>query len=614
MIDIDRDVFETNLDNLVDAGYLDKILNLEDQAYFKAKQGLSWSDAVNIDSEIKKQILLCLIENPKTFFVLYNTQAGKMKIAAQEIRSWASHSDKRVVAFLMVDNDKTLADQSSDGVRAIVDGVADIFLLSSNSGDKIEDIKNKIDSYAAFGGNMPVIVALNNGKQVDKIVKLMEHVKLRMQRGGQYAQLRYGIVFDEADRIYPPVREKFSKLLITDDSGLHRLGFVSATEGVLMDEEYPECANAHMYTTPVCSSYYRAIHHDEAVVKHNVHRVKDGNDAYAETIIENNKDYFKNQIELKDGTMGFRKVIVNGGAKRASMESFATRRIMEGAYAITVNMNGVVVYRSGYEKKKYSVKGVRFGELLFKIYKELALHDKPLYIIGRRKVDRGLGFHFAPPDGSNGLVWTDMILGRVEDKNTAVQKAGRLAGIVAQCPQYPGKLTWWTDEKTASMVCRHNDIVDVANTKLGCSALQAITRAEVEVAINEDKPDHSTVPIVIPISPSEYESIKRKVKSTEWDYSTIYPIIERYKPDISSDLERIEKSGGKDQIVQPDVSSSTYSAYITDFVNASNNNKKHKREGNIKDKTKDTFQIYLDKIDHRIIVSIYYGSKTNVHK
>jgi len=481
MVEVERNDLEMNLDNLVDAGFIQRILDPADNAYFKAREGLSWSDAVRIDCEVKKQILLCLIENPKTFFVLYNTQKGKLKIASEEIRSWASVEGKRVVGFLMVDNDKTLADQSSDGVRAVVGDVADIFLLSSNSGDSIGDIKNKIDSYAAFGGKMPVIVALNNAKQVEKITKLMDHVKMRMVSG--CSTLRYGIVFDEADKIYPPVRERFSDYLVKDDSALHRLGFVTATEGDLMDAEYPECANAFMHPVPPGNPDYRAIHTEDAVVRHVVHRSSVGNDSYAEAILTDpeNKTYFNNAIPLKNGSMGFRKVIVNGGSKRASMEAFAMRRIAEGSYAITVNMSGVVVYRAGHEKKRYSSKGTRFGQLLFKIYKELGLHDKPLFIIGRRKVDRGLGFHFTPRDGSEGLVWTDMILGRVDDKSTAVQKAGRLAGVVVHCPQYSGSLTWWTDEKTASMVCRHNDVVDSANSKKGCSALQALVRAEVEV-------------------------------------------------------------------------------------------------------------------------------------
>jgi len=51
---------------------------------------------------------------------------------------------------------------------------------------------------------------------------------------------------------------------------------------------------------------------------------------------------------------------------------------------------------------------------------------------------------------------------------------------VEQCPQYPGKLTWWTDEKTAALIVRHNNIVDGAGEKRGCSALQAVSRADAE--------------------------------------------------------------------------------------------------------------------------------------
>ena len=111
----------------------------------------------------------------------------------------------------------------------------------------------------------------------------------------------------------------------------------------------------------------------------------------------------------------------------------------------------------------------------------MKMEDRPLLIIGRRKVDRGLGFHYAPRDGSEGLIWTDIILGRIDDVNTAVQKAGRLAGIIAQCPQYYGKCTYWTDEHTQREILRHNTIVDEANKLTGCSVLQAVTRGTVNV-------------------------------------------------------------------------------------------------------------------------------------
>jgi len=122
--------------------------------------------------------------------------------------------------------------------------------------------------------------------------------------------------------------------------------------------------------------------------------------------------------------------------------------------------------------------------------------------------------------------------------------------------------------------------------------------------------DPATIPIVIGITNTEYESMKRVGNGSKWDYSTILHIIQKYRLDIVCELERIEKCGGKDQIVEPDVDATTYTVYITDFVNAFINNKRQKHVGNIKDRTKDTFQIYLDKLQHRIIISIQYGSKT----
>jgi hypothetical protein len=157
---------------------------------------------------------------------------------------------------------------------------------------------------------------------------------------------------------------------------------------------------------------------------------------------------------------------------------------------LVLNMYGIYVYCPDYPKKCYKTKGKRFGKLLFEIYTELGLASRPLFIIGNRKVDRGLGFHWAPKDGTDGLIWTDEILGRIKDKDSASQKAGRLAGKVAQCPQYPMELTWWTDRETADNIVRHNKIVDNTALHRGCSALQAFTRAEAYVPEVDQHPEY----------------------------------------------------------------------------------------------------------------------------
>jgi hypothetical protein len=122
-----------------------------------------------------------------------------------------------------------------------------------------------------------------------------------------------------------------------------------------------------------------------------------------------------------------------------------------------------------------------------------------------------------------------------------------------------------------------------------------------------------TVPVVISITKTEYDSIKRVYGgsgNSTWDDSTILPIIQKYNPVIGSELERILSECGKDQVVESH-SERTYKDYVTNMVNACNNNKPHKHGGNKNNinHKKDMFQIYLDRKDNRIIVSIYYGSK-----
>ena len=464
-----------------------------DKEYYTARSGLSWSNVVHIDCPIKKQILLTLIDNPQTFFVFYNTQKGKLAIAITEIKSWALPTqEKKVVTFLVVDNDKTLADQTAEGVMDILNEIGEVSLLSSSTGEKVNNICNKIDSYATYGGKMPIIVLLNNPTQRKKMLTILKHIKSRRTHPTNPCKsLFYGVIFDEADKVYPACRETFLDVLVTDNSALHRLGFVTATEGDLLSiEDYPESANAYKYDVPDTDPNYRAIHTVDAKINYVPHKSSEDNSTYATNIITTNKDYFYTRVQLKNGTLGFRKTIVIVNPRTASMDEFAIERVKEGAVAITINMHGIWVHRPDYPKKRYTTKGKRFSKILFEIYTELGLASRPLFIIGNQKIDRGLGFHWAPKDGTDGLIWTDEIMGRIKDKYRGSQKAGRLAGKVAQCPQYPMELTWWTDRETADNIVRHNKIVDNTALHRGCSALQAFTRAEAYVPEVDQHPEY----------------------------------------------------------------------------------------------------------------------------
>lgn len=514
---IDERAFSTIVDELIELQFINTSI-FEDSTLYSAPPELKWDDIVHIDDPIKKSILLLLIKNPTTFFVLQNTQKGKMKIASLEIKAWGKDKSVKVVAFLITDNDKTLTDQSVDGViKTFGDQRVKIFPLSSNSKTTFDEIKTYIDAYANDLTEeedepdypMPLIALLSNVKQCEKMLKLLMRINEKCVKNR--SRLRYALLFDEADKTYSGLRNKVFNIggenvscrtfIVDENKALYRLGFVTATDGDLLDEDYPECANAYLYPVvidPEDQMHYRALHHPESITHRTpFYASKHTNNSYATQIFEENGEHFNTPITLSSGEVYYRKIIVNSNAKTADMAKFAMECNSRGMYAFVFNGYGgasVKVYRPGFSVISYKMKGKRFNERLFYLYKFLILNDKPLVIIGRRKVDRGLGFHYCPRtndesqiDGELGilntnnresLIWTDLILGRIEDKNTAVQKAGRLAGIIGNSPQYSGTSHYWTDEYTENLIRRHNTIVDTSNTIVGCSVLQAVKHAE----------------------------------------------------------------------------------------------------------------------------------------
>ena len=513
-IEEDYDKIKKSLQELDDIGYI-RTRVLEDQVGYHAREGLTWSDIKHIDDPLKKKILLQMIPNPKTFFVLFNTQKGKAKITANEIGKWI-HGEKRVVAIVMLDNDLTLGDQTiTSFVEKLGSTNVKLFTLSSsNNKTRIDDVINYIDAFAKYPDKqMPLIMALANPIQCKKVLKIISHVCMRHKSGDP--QLVYAMAWDEADKIYPMLRDNcydvdgqqkcLRNFTSDDDTALYRLGFITATEGSLLDEEYPECANAFLYPaeiSPEDEPYYRAFHHPEAIKKYISCGKSKSNNDIALKLINDNITYFKTPITLKSGENYYRKMIINSNAKGVDMRDFAGEVNRLGFNAMVFNQNGLTIYRAGETTVRFKTKNRRFNEVVFYAYKRFDMHMAPLVIIGRKKVDRGLGFSYAPrrgrppttiidkgygqieTDGIEGLIWTDEFLGNIEDKHTAVQKAGRLAGIIAQCPQYPGSLTWWTNESTANQIDRHCRVVDSANDQKGANTLlQALNRANAAIPV-----------------------------------------------------------------------------------------------------------------------------------
>jgi hypothetical protein len=151
-------------------------------------------------------------------------------------------------------------------------------------------------------------------------------------------------------------------------------------------------------------------------------------------------------------------------------------------------------------KKRYPLKSQPLNQLLFYLYKTGGLESKPLVVLGNRKVNRGLTFHYAPqtevtisgPLGEvrgEGLIFTDVILGQIPNEATACQKAGRGAGLIANSPQYTGMTHYWTDKKTATSILAHNHMVDRVNESEDSGMMTHIVhsaRSLVNHSIDED--------------------------------------------------------------------------------------------------------------------------------
>jgi hypothetical protein len=126
----------------------------------------------------------------------------------------------------------------------------------------------------------------------------------------------------------------------------------------------------------------------------------------------------------------------------------------------------------------------------------------------------------------------------------------------------------------------------------------------VDLPVIEDNTDPTSIPIVFSVTPEEFNAITKTGRS--WNIESILDIIKKYSIDTYETIRTMHKN----QVVKP-VTPASYDKLITAFVKASVEKVKYTWAVGDK-KTSDTYQIYLDSTLNRIIVSIYYGSRTIV--
>lgn len=487
---------DAKFDELCELEYLMcEDVNEGEYVIYRARPGLKWCDFHELACPIKKRILLYLVENPNAFVVLLNTQRGKSDIIKKHMTEWTlnnvTEGNTLIMPLLFVDNDRTLAEQSEQSLSKVPN--KRIYQLSSNTENTANLIKMHVDLWKCrvSGYETPIIMSLPNAQQLNKVVQILQHVVNRNREDNW--NIKFSIIIDEFDKVYPLLRPKLLPFLAQTDI-LHRIGWISATAGNI--DDYPECANAYFESHPEDSPDYRAFHHPDSVIKI-IQRAPHSRGGFIQKVLSDHREHFWNPIQLNSGEEAYRRIIVNSDTSRVKMEAMAKSLSHGGSYCMTLNMYGLKLFMDGAERAKYRIRGQRLNEIIFAVFKIHNLLDKPMFVIGGRKVDRGLGFHYAPrrndsgefdkltvllrgepvySENGEGLIFTDEILGNVDVKSTAVQKAGRGAGVIAQCPQYCGNFHYWTNQHTADVIMKHNSQVDTMNRLPG-----AYTPRQVEV-------------------------------------------------------------------------------------------------------------------------------------
>jgi hypothetical protein len=594
-VNSDFESLRRHIHDLCSTGYLEILMDNHDHLTYKARSRLSWTEIVQLVDPIKKKILAQLTKNPKCFFILYNTQKGKLRLAGKEIASWISLPNKKVVSYMIVANDRTLSEQSVNGLFScfpVKPGFENstnpeekynvkIYELSSNTKVSYDSIIHYIEAYASPYNQtfaMPLIVILANPKQIEKLLRILVYIQKHPS-----SNLAAGGIWDEADLTYKQFAEEIFTVdgqqvnfrqILADDSTIIRNGWVTATEGDLLEEQYEECANAYHYQAELDEAdqpNYFAFNHEDCKQHHIRVHIRDTNNLIAQRILDENwTSHFNTSLTLRDGSQYHHKTIINSDARGDEMRRFAQHN-RHRYNVLTFNMKGITLYKESGESKRYVTKQmyrinngdrrrINLNMLLYYIYKMNKLDDRPLLILGRRKVDRGLGFHYAPrlsshpitsidgvdgllqTDGKDGLIWTDMIMGnRIQHLPTAIQKAGRGAGIIRQCPQYPMAFHYWIDRESADRIDHHYKTVDQANKLKGTnSILQAMTHARAIVPMTRRNHD---------VDPDSYRVIRgTNATHTLLLVSKIITEIfhQRYKtpyldeqPDINSEIGRV---------------------------------------------------------------------------
>jgi hypothetical protein len=319
----------------------------------------------------------------------------------------------------------------------------------------------------------PIIISLTNKTQVTKVTQGV------YDKINDFNNIKHSTFLDEADEIYPLLRTTIRPYLcdITDDTCVPKdknfaTYFITATHESLFD--FPEvkiCKQKPINLADCVKENYRDINHTECrrMLPNLRQQTKESNGDFVFRVLTDYKKVFHEAIVCRDGIARMPIVLATADYKNADQVELGERIRSHGFNSIVLNQNGFrCIFANGRpsislnKRNTEQLRGKQMNERLYYITttKFPELRQAPLVLIGHRKLDRAITYHYAPPDSTlPGMLMTDEIFGEQKNLAKAVQTSGRINGVIAHRPDYCGFIRIWYDQRTYESVLHQVRVV-----------------------------------------------------------------------------------------------------------------------------------------------------------
>jgi len=363
-------------------------------------------------------------------------QSGKTRQMIRAIQRNYDESEKRPIPIVLSTNHSQLTIQTAMRLHKSLGSIYKIFVLNSMNPYRTTHLFKKdtivynpptnamtayIDRFVdPMYPNIlpPIILALSNNNQVEKVCSLIETID------SDY-DYPFDMYFDEADVTYSQYRTEWNSYMYRANNMI----LITATPQKLMEfDEIKESVQPYPveYDKAFYDLYLNHLDNDAVIYHANPDPMAtfDANMFIYKTI-QRNYHHFADKLD--DGS--YRRILAVTSHRVVDHEELAAMIIEDyGFNVLTVNGEGVILHRSEKNKKVYPVKK-EFSEVLASINGEADVKDKPLVIVGNRRIDRGVTFQ----NPSKEFLVRDIIISPGIKSNNIprmVQVLGRIAGYI----------------------------------------------------------------------------------------------------------------------------------------------------------------------------------------